>query len=68
MRCAIDNLEACLEILSKVSNTAREVHALASTDVLELWAAKGFLLEQFPEGLSDNVALSDQLALQLVRL
>ncbi|MBT1686967.1 XRE family transcriptional regulator [Dawidia soli] len=56
------------KILLVSDNRQYAPYAVASTDVLELWAAKGFYSSQFPEGPSDNVALSDQLALQLVRL
>jgi hypothetical protein len=41
---------------------------VAADDVLEIWAAKAFFSNQFPEGNAGNQSVSDQLALQIVKL
>jgi len=43
-------------------------YAVNADDVLEIWSAKAFFSNQFPEGDSSNQSLSDQLAFQLVKL
>lgn len=56
------------KLLLVSDNRQYEPYAISSEDVMEVWAAKGFFSNQFPTGTIDNMAVSDQLALQLVKL
>lgn len=56
------------KLLLVSDNRQYEPYAIASEDVMEVWAAKAFFSNQFPEGEADNMKLSDQLALQLIKL
>jgi hypothetical protein len=49
-------------------NRQYEPYAIEAKDVLEIWLAKAYYSSQFPEAEMDNVTLSDQLALQIVKL
>jgi len=56
------------KLLLVSDNRQYEPYAITSEDVLEVWSAKAFFSNQFPEGESDNLKLSDQLALQVMKL
>ena len=56
------------KLLLVSDNRLYEPYTVASEDVLEVWSAKAFFSNQFPEGEGDNMKLSDQLALQLIKL
>src|SRR5688572_30085400 len=56
------------KLLLVSDNRQYEPYTILSEDVMEVWSAKAFFSNQFPEGESDNIKVSDQLALQLVKL
>lgn len=56
------------KLLLVSDNRQYEPYPITSEDVMEVWSAKAFFSNQFPEGETDNMKLSDQLALQLMKL
>jgi transcriptional regulator with XRE-family HTH domain len=56
------------KLLLVSDNRQYEPYAIDAKDVLEIWLAKAYYSSQFPEAEMDNVTLSDQLALQIVKL
>jgi transcriptional regulator with XRE-family HTH domain len=56
------------KLLLVSDNRLYEPYTLSKDDVLEVWAAKAFFSNQFPEGNISNPSVSDQLALQVVKL
>lgn len=49
-------------------NRQYQPYAVDAADILEVWAAKGFFSNQFPEGETSASSLVDQLAFQLFQL
>lgn len=56
------------KLLAVSDNRQYQPFSVAADDVLEVWAAKAFFSNQFPEGNAGNQSVSDQLALQIVKL
>lgn len=56
------------KLLAVSDNRQYQPFSVAADDVLEIWAAKAFFSNQFPEGNAGNQSVSDQLALQIVKL
>ncbi|HEY9004993.1 XRE family transcriptional regulator [Ohtaekwangia sp.] len=56
------------KLLMVSDNRQYQPYSIASEDVLEIWTAKAFFSNQFPEGAPGNQSVSDQLALQIVKL
>ena len=55
------------KLLLVSDNRQYNPYTVASDEILEIWTAKAFFSNQFPENLG-NQSVSDQLALQLVKL
>jgi transcriptional regulator with XRE-family HTH domain len=55
------------KVLLVSDNRLYEPYSINADDVLEVWAAKAFFSNQFPEMLSE-VSVADQLAIQVVKL
>jgi transcriptional regulator with XRE-family HTH domain len=55
------------KLLLVSDNRSYEPYAISTEDVLEIWAAKAYFSNQFPE-IEGNASLVDQLALQLFQL
>jgi transcriptional regulator with XRE-family HTH domain len=56
------------KLLAVSDNRQYAPFSVTADDVLEIWAAKAFFSNQFPEGNGGNQSVSDQLALQIVKL
>jgi transcriptional regulator with XRE-family HTH domain len=56
------------KLLAVSDNRQYQPFSVTADDVLEIWAAKAFFSNQFPEGNGGNQSVSDQLALQIVKL
>jgi hypothetical protein len=56
------------KLLLVSDNRNYEPYSIVAEDVLEIWSAKAFFSNQFPDAASENTGLSDQLALQIVKL
>jgi transcriptional regulator with XRE-family HTH domain len=56
------------KLLMVSDNRQYSPFSVAAEDILEIWSAKAFFSNQFPEGNSSNQSVSDQLALQIVKL
>lgn len=56
------------KLLAVSDNRQYQPFSVTADDVLEIWAAKAFFSNQFPEGNAGNQSVSDQLALQIVKL
>ncbi|HEY9048003.1 MAG TPA: LexA family transcriptional regulator [Ohtaekwangia sp.] len=56
------------KLLMVSDNRQYQPYSIATDDVLEIWSAKAFFSNQFPEGSASNPSVSDQLALQIVKL
>lgn len=56
------------KLLLVSDNRNYEPYSIVAEDVLEIWAAKAFFSNQFPDAVSESTGLSDQLALQIVKL
>ena len=56
------------KLLAVSDNRQYPPFSVATDDVWEIWAAKAFFSNQFPEGNAGNQSVSDQLALQIVKL
>jgi transcriptional regulator with XRE-family HTH domain len=56
------------KLLLVSDNRNYEPYSISAEDVLEIWAAKAFFSNQFPDAVSESTGLSDQLALQIVKL
>jgi transcriptional regulator with XRE-family HTH domain len=55
------------KILLVSDNRLYEPYSINADDVLEIWVAKAFFSNQFPETIAD-VSVADQLAIQVVKL
>jgi transcriptional regulator with XRE-family HTH domain len=55
------------KVLLVSDNRLYEPYSINADDVLEVWAAKAFFSNQFPETIAD-VSVADQLAIQVVKL
>jgi transcriptional regulator with XRE-family HTH domain len=56
------------KLLLVSDNRSYEPYSIKAEDVLEVWSAKAFFSQQFPEAGSDSSSLVDQLAFQLFQL
>jgi len=56
------------KLLLVSDNRQYEPYSISADEVLEIWSAKAFFSNQFPEAGAENTGLSDQLALQIVKL
>ena len=55
------------KVLLVSDNRLYEPYSINADDVLEIWVAKAFFSNQFPETISDS-SVADQLAIQIVKL
>jgi transcriptional regulator with XRE-family HTH domain len=55
------------KVLLVSDNRLYEPYSINSEDVLEIWVAKAFFSNQFPETIADS-SVADQLAIQVVKL
>ncbi len=55
------------KVLLVSDNRLYEPYSINADDVLEIWVAKAFFSNQFPETISDS-SVADQLAIQVVKL
>jgi hypothetical protein len=56
------------KLLLVSDNRTYEPYSIKAEDVLEVWSARAFFSQQFPEAGGDSSSLVDQLAFQLFQL